>query len=192
MVRQFDEDSVLDKVLEVFWSQGWLSTSMADLAAAAQVQRGSLYHAYGGKDRLFELAFERYAQRVLSESEQVLHGATAAEVIQGFLAQSVQRMRGNDLARGCFTTRTALEGDALGASMRQRLQALVDGQEALLTQALARAEVVDTLAVSPDTAARLITAFTRGLAVIERVYGDEERLRAISQDLVHLLAKPAP
>ncbi|WP_297356008.1 helix-turn-helix domain-containing protein [Paraburkholderia sp.] len=46
MVRQFDEETVLDKVLDVFWQKGWQATSMADLADAANVQRGSLYHAF--------------------------------------------------------------------------------------------------------------------------------------------------
>ncbi|UQS88546.1 TetR/AcrR family transcriptional regulator [Pseudomonas chlororaphis subsp. piscium] len=53
----------MSAVLDVFWRKGWQSTSMADLAEAAEVQRGSLYHAYGGKEALFLLAFEAYATR---------------------------------------------------------------------------------------------------------------------------------
>ena len=190
MVRQFDEDTVLDRVLDVFWTKGWLSTSMAELATATAVQRGSLYHAYGSKDRLFELAFERYARRVLDESEQALSGATAADILQCFLDASIQRMVSDTPARGCFTTRTALEGDALNQDIQRSLQALVDRQEALLIKALSREEIRPSLTVPPETAARLITAFTRGLAVIERVYRDEARLHATGRELVALLVRP--
>ena len=191
MVRQFDEDAVLDRVLAVFWTKGWLSTSMAELATATAVQRGSLYHAYGSKDRLFELAFERYARRVLNESEQALSGTTAAGVLQCFLDASIQRMVSDAPARGCFTTRTALEGDALNQDIQRSLQALVDRQEMLLIKALSREEIRPSLAVPPETAARLITTFTRGLAVIERVYRDEARLHATGRELVALLVRPS-
>ena len=85
MVRQFDEDAVLEKVLEVFWARGWQATSMAQLAVAAEVQRGSLYHAYGGKEQLFQMAFERYSTRVLGESRTALSGLSVRFALQNFL-----------------------------------------------------------------------------------------------------------
>ncbi|MFT4190893.1 MAG: TetR/AcrR family transcriptional regulator [Comamonas sp.] len=188
MTRQFDENDVLEKVLSVFWTRGWLSTSMNDLALATGVQRGSLYHAFESKDRLFRLAFDRYAARVLDESRTALEAPTARAAIQSFLDASIRRMVGDQPARGCFTTKTALEGGALSEETLQRLQDLVTRQQQLLIEALARQEWEDELAVAPETAARLITTLTRGLAVIERVYRDVDHLHAVSQDLVDLLA----
>ncbi len=70
--RQFDEDALLEVALKTFWQNGFAATSMIDVAEATGVQRGSLYNAYGDKERLFLLAFERYASRFLDFVRQAL------------------------------------------------------------------------------------------------------------------------
>ena len=47
--RQFDEDALLEAALRAFWQNGFVATSMIDVAEATGVQRGSLYNAYGDK-----------------------------------------------------------------------------------------------------------------------------------------------
>lgn len=190
MTRLFDEDTVIERVLAAFWTQGWHTTSMADLAKAAKIQRGSLYHAYGSKERLFELAFERYAKRVLDESRQALEGNTARDAIERFLEVSIGRMCGGIVPRGCFTTRTAVEGNAIGAPIQEQLQKLVDQQEALIVAALSSAAIRQSLALSPESTARMITTFTRGLAVMDRIYHSPDRLRELSRDLVDMVLRP--
>jgi len=44
---------------------GFAATSMIDVAEVTGVQRGSLYNAYGDKERLFLLAYERYSSQFL-------------------------------------------------------------------------------------------------------------------------------
>src|SRR5215212_7875521 len=66
------EDALLEVALETFWRNGFAATSMIDVAQATGVQRGSLYHAYGDKERLFLLAYERYSDRFLDFVRQAL------------------------------------------------------------------------------------------------------------------------
>ena len=189
MVRQFDEEAVLDKVLEVFWAQGWQATSMADLAEAADVQRGSLYHAYGSKERLFQLAFDRYAARVLAESREALDTPSAGLSLRRFFDASIASMTADTPARGCFTTRTAVEIDTIGESMQDRVRDLLERLGEVIATALSRDTVRPSLAVPPETAAQTIIAFTRGLAVMERIYHDPEQLRELAAELTKLLVR---
>lgn len=189
MVRQFDEDVVLERVLEVFWAKGWQATSMADLAGASNVQRGSLYHAYGDKEQLFLLAFERYAARVLEESRAALEAPTAEAALQGFFDVSITSMTVDTPPRGCFTTKTAIEGGLIGAAVRDRVRLLLEELEAAVAEVLNRDTMRESLATHPDSAAQVIIAFTRGLAVMERIYHDPDRLRTLSRNLVDLLVK---
>lgn len=190
MVRQFDEDLVLEKVLEVFWAKGWQATSMADLASAAKVQRGSLYHAYGDKEQLFVRAFDRYATRVLEESRVALEASSARTALQRFFNAAITSMTINTPPRGCFTTKTAVESGAISVDVRDRVRKLVESLEASIVQVLSRDDVRSELNLPPDRAAQLIIAFTRGLAVMERIYQDSECLCQISDDLIDLLVKP--
>lgn len=190
MVRQFDEEAVLGKVLELFWVKGWQATSMAGLAEATDVQRGSLYHAYGSKEHLFQLAFDRYAQTVLTESRQALDAPTARLALERFFDVSILSMTADLPPRGCFTTKTAVESDAIGETMQNRVRDLLEQLEAVIAEALSRDALRASLAVPPDSAARAIIAFARGLAVMERIYHEPARLRELAALQIRLLIGP--
>ncbi len=187
MTRQFNEATVLDKVLDVFWSQGWVATSMADLAEAADVQRGSLYHAYASKEHLFELAFDRYAERVLADSRQALDAPTARLALQRFFETSITSMTADVPPRGCFTTKTAVESAAIGDSALRRVRDLVAQLEVVIADALSRDALRDSLRMSPDQTARAVMIFTRGLAVMERIHAEPGSLREMAALQITLL-----
>src|SRR5574337_1427974 len=190
MVRQFDEEAVLAAVLDVFWARGWQGTSMADLAEATQVQRGSLYHAYGGKEQLFLLAFERYAARVVEEAQDALKASSARLALQRFFDVLIASMTADTPPRGCFTTRTAVESDVIGPQVQARVRSLLDRLEAIISKAMSRKEMRAALVVPPDQVAKMLIVFTRGLAVVERLHHEPERLREMAAQMIGLLVKP--
>ncbi len=69
--REFDRDEVLDKAIEVFWTQGYDGTSVQDLVDAMGIQRGSLYAAFGDKHQLFLEALDRYENVARGEYERL-------------------------------------------------------------------------------------------------------------------------
>ena len=191
MIRQFDEEAVLDKVLGAFWTKGWQATSMADLASTANVHRGSLYHAYGNKERLFLLAFDRYAARVIQESRMALQAPTAKTALQRFFDVTIKSMTADTPPRGCFTTKTAIESELISANVRDRVRALLENLEGTVAEALLRDEIRNSLNIPPDKAAQIIIAFTRGLAVMEQVYHDPTFLHGLSNNFIDLLIPQA-
>jgi AcrR family transcriptional regulator len=186
-VRQFDEKRVLALALEVFWRKGWLSTSMEDLAQATDVQRGSLYNAYGSKEALFLLAFEGYATLFLDGARRALEAPDAEQALHQFFELAVRNMSSGSPARGCLTTKTAIDAELIGPRIRQRLRRLLDDLHEVVRAAFARDSFAPKLALGPDEAADVVVAFTRGLAVMERVYQDRARLRSTAKSLTGLL-----
>ena len=67
---------------------------------------------------------------------------------------------------------------------------LLAQMEAVLTDALTRKEICAELSLGPSQTVQLIITFTRGLAVMERIYHDPERLKGMSRDFVSLVVKP--
>lgn len=61
--RIFEEQKVLDIVLELFWRHGYEGTSMADITKATGLHKGSLYQAFGDKKSLFIRVLENYLNR---------------------------------------------------------------------------------------------------------------------------------
>ena len=187
-VKQFDEEEALGGVLDVFWRRGWERTSMADLAQATGVQRGSLYHAYGGKEELFLLAFENYADEFLAQARKALQADTAEQALQRFLDVAVSNMARGRPARGCLTTKTAAESEGVGPRIMARVRRLVDDLRAAITEALSQPHLRTGLVLEPAEAAEMLVTFTRGLAVMERIYKDAAGLRRTAGTLVRLMA----
>jgi TetR/AcrR family transcriptional repressor of nem operon len=59
--RPIDEEAVFNVALDVLVCRGYKEATMVELAEATGVQRGTLYHAYGGKEELFLWAFNNLA-----------------------------------------------------------------------------------------------------------------------------------
>lgn len=190
--KQFDEDEALDRAMALFWRRGFGPTSMQDVALATGVLRGSLYHAYGDKQALFLRVFARYRERFLASVAGALAAATPEQALRDYLRFSIDTitLAGDDAAsRGCLTTKTATDETAMDEQIRDALRGLLDGVRALLEQRLGRADALARLALAPAAAATLIVTTTRGMVVMERVYGDPAQLQAIADDLLGLLLR---
>ena len=184
--REFDPDSVVERAMGVFWSQGYHGTSLPDLLAATRLSRGSLYAAFGDKHALFLRALDLYIADSLARFDAELdpvHPAFAG--LRASLAGYVDRTSGAAGQRGCLVVATAMELAAHDAEVQQRLQRFFTAVETRLTAAFARARDAGALAagVEPAAAARLLLCFLEGMRVIGKASPD----RAMAKQAVETL-----
>jgi len=66
--REFDRNLVLEKAMQVFWSQGYEATSLTDLARSMGLSKSSLYDTFGSKHDLF-LEFINDIHRLLTRAQ---------------------------------------------------------------------------------------------------------------------------
>src|SRR5580704_11510880 len=129
--RQFDEDALLEAALKTFWQNGFAATSMIEVAQATGVQRGSLYNAYGDKERLFLLAFERYASRFLNSVRQALSNPDPASALTALFKGIITNMTEGAPSRGCLTTKTVIELPLPGKAIEAQVRRLIGDLTAL-------------------------------------------------------------
>ena len=185
--RQFDEDELLEVALNTFWQNGFAATSMIDVAEATGVQRGSLYNAYGDKERLFLLAFERYSTGFLGSVRQALSDPDPAVALTTLLKGAISNMSLGAPSRGCLTTKTAIELPLAGKAIEARVKKLIEDFTALIREALSTPAARRRLSCDPETAADLVVTFTRGLAVMERAFRNPRHLEKMSEQFVSVL-----
>ena len=108
--KEFDVDTVLNRAMEAFWARGYQATSLNDLLDCMQIQRASLYNAFGDKRTLFLETLRRYdalyrqaevAKRVKMDSPR--------QAILGFFQDTVTTVIVQKARNGCFLINTALE-----------------------------------------------------------------------------------
>jgi AcrR family transcriptional regulator len=187
-VRRFDEAETLRRALDVFGERGFRATSMIDLAVGTGVQRGSLYHAYGGKEEIFLLVFARYAEQFLAGADEALDRPGARAALLAFFDFCVDTITRGEPSRGCLSTRTAIDAATESPRVGAALRRMLDDLESVVRHRLAAVDAAE-LAVDPAAAARLVVTTTRGLAVMERLRHTPAELRDIARALVESLVR---
>lgn len=114
--KQFSQDEVLKKAMELFWKNGYHATSIQQLVNHLGINRASLYDTFGGKRALFLSAFQLYIQSnttgfgdFLNSQDDVKKGLRL--LFQAALQESVS----DPEKKGCFVVNTTTElvpGDA--------------------------------------------------------------------------------
>ena len=105
--KEFDQNKVLDKAVELFWRQGYHATSIQHLVAHLGISRSSLYDTFGDKHSLFLSALARYAQRRSSQAKQATGGKPGCEAIELFFERLASQAVSDD--RGCFVVNATTE-----------------------------------------------------------------------------------
>lgn len=187
--REFDHDEVLRIAFDQFWRKGVRGTSLSDIARDAGVQRGSLYNAFGSKEALFLQAYERYAGDNLAALQKALGTGSLRKRLTAFFELTITNFRSGTPPRGCPTTRGlmelgAAEGEGLDEDARQVFAGLISRITALVQDTLSERGEFNGNAAA---AALHIVTVTRGLAVLERAFGDEPQLRKIAAHTIDLV-----
>jgi len=122
--RKFDDDEVVDRAMDAFWTNGYANTSPAQLAAATGIGKGSLYNAFNSKRELFDRALDRYDALGVEFAEQCLSApGSTRERITAFLRALVDLdIDGPAARRGCLANNTAVELAGQDPDIKRRVR----------------------------------------------------------------------
>lgn len=175
--REFDEDRVLDAIMDTFWRNGYEGTSAQDLVDATGLGRGSLYAAYRDKKGLFEHALVRYRTQAQANAEQVRRPGSPVRRIREFLQSIVDADLKAPEKRGCLATNTAIEmagrDPRVAELVRQNFRILIDGIEDVIRRGQALGEIRNS--TDAETLALFVFSTVQGLRVLARTATSNER-----------------
>jgi len=187
--KQFDQDVVLDKALQVFWDKGYEATSMQDLVSSMGINRASLYQTYGNKHALFLTSIDRYIENTLTSMRQVLDlsGSTLDNLqlmFQGFVEKSlVEKMH------GCFINNTAVELGPHDPDIAEKLRNSWSQFEDIFTTVIERA--IENNEIDKTTDVRQLASFIninlQGLMVKTKANTPKEKLLGNIDTLFELI-----
>ena len=108
--KSYDENIVLERAMNVFWSNGYEATSVRLLEKEMGINQFSIYSSFSSKKKLFIESIRRYRQHVRQNVYQTLlqEGAGMKELEQ-YLLKAAQKKRGLGTSRGCLVVNTAAE-----------------------------------------------------------------------------------
>ena len=107
--RKFDEDKVIHAAGQVFWQQGFDGTSLDDLAAAMEMNRPSIYRAFGDKETLYRRALEEFGVNMERAVEAAFSsGNNVAKALETFFLEALGIYTSGDQPKGCLVMSTAV------------------------------------------------------------------------------------
>ncbi|RUM26301.1 TetR/AcrR family transcriptional regulator [Rhizobium vallis] len=193
--RAFDTKAAIGKARDVFWDRGYAAASLDNLSAATNLNRPSLYGAFGDKEDLYLDTLEGYRQDGMDVLTEALDPSlplrdNIARVYAGALEIY---LHGDTAARGCFLIGTATAEAVQHERVREVLGRSLndfDGEiEKRMRLAVERGELPE--GADPQTFARLASAVMHSLAVRARAGDSREVLEAIARSGVELICGSA-
>ena len=186
--RQFETGAALDKAMLVFWRQGYRGTSLDDLTDAMEINRPSLYGAFGDKEKLFLSVIDHYrfkflvppARRLL-ECENLSDGLTQYMRAMGTVILNGETPPGCMIA--CLLSDECCDSEIIKAKLVESIQAADSTFERLFEQHITELKE----GVNPSAAAGLLTAIMHGLSIRARAGASRNELLKIWKQFMNLL-----
>lgn len=186
--RAYDPTTALTGARDAFWHQGYAGTSLDVLSDATDMNRPSMYAAFGDKHSLYLQTLDRY----------IADGGTATERAldrQHSLAEGLRRFYGYAISlyveqgRGCYlistaTTEAAQDAD-VGKKLLGALRGLDRGVELRLIDAKAAGELDP--AADPAALAMIASAVLHTIAIRARAGESRATLEAIAETAITLI-----
>lgn len=108
--KNFNQEEVLDKAVQLFWRKGYNETSANDLVKELGLSRSSLYDTYGDKKTLFINSLNRYRKTVVAEMIKIIDNSTDVkstlkDIFRLIIEQDIEAK----IPKGCFIVNSAIE-----------------------------------------------------------------------------------
>lgn len=181
--REFDEATVVNQAMDLFWQQGYRSTTPAALAEATGLSKSSLYATFASKEGLFLASLERYVESQVTQMRSVLS--------EGSLREGLERLYAGLLNMGasgrtCLVCTSSIEAPVDSAPVADAVAKGHAALEAVFYERLVRAR--EEGEIDPERDPRVLAQFivnnNMGLMVLARAKRDPEGLRAIAAEVV--------
>ncbi len=181
--REFDEETVLDKAMELFWSKGFEKTSIQDLCEHTGVHRGSLYETFGDKNDLFLAALDRFRINSAGKLFAILEepGNPKEQLAAFFERLTENSMDDAKERRGCLIANTAVELAPFDSKVAGRVEATLLDMENRFYSFLLRAQKEGQLKGKHNLRelSRFLVGMKQGLHIMAKTAIDRKTLQDI-------------
>ncbi|WP_328422176.1 TetR/AcrR family transcriptional regulator [Streptomyces sp. NBC_00443] len=179
-IKHFDPDTVLEKVMRLFWRQGVASTGIQDVVTATGLNRSSLYATFGGKQELYRAALRRYLEDCSEPAFRRLAGdGRGLPAVADFFAALIEARCSGPYARwGCMVSNAHAGAENGDAEVRTALDQHHRMLREALYEALVTARAEQQLAPGTDlgAAADLLALLAYGVNLRSRAGADAREL----------------
>jgi len=183
---EFDRGKALDAALATFWQRGYGGASLDDLTTAMDINKPSLYAAFGNKEQLYEAAVDHYVASIGGAYLAPLAAPGIRAALEGFFAAMIDGVSGRHGPRGCIVACTLPAEAGISTQARSKLAAVLDQLDGALIARIRAAQEAGEVEPHRDPRAvgQLITSGMLAISIRARAGAGKRVLRAIAGEFV--------
>ena len=188
--REFDENVVLQKAMELFWEQGYEKTSLSDLVEHMGIHRRSLYDTFGDKHTLFLRTIDCYNELIKNKIQAViLHAETSKQAIQFLFDFMIEGYE--DRQWGCLIVNSATEMALRDKEVEEKIEDAFVQTEHFLAELVRKGQQTGEFSCEYDAEvlAEILQNTLLGIRVLLRTSASKEKMHRIADFFMNMLNK---
>ena len=181
--REFDTEKVLDQAMNLFWEKGYENTSLKELMEVTGLHKGSLYAAFGSKEKLFIRSLERYG---VNARKEFIKNECPLEYLKNFFSRLSNEGKSKKACRGCMIMNSNLEFGFQDNQSAKISKALFSEVEKNMKQVIKRASELNAVPLGVDLEelhSRLIGA-AFSIRELSKFKNDEKLFKSIANGVL--------
>jgi TetR/AcrR family transcriptional repressor of nem operon len=183
--KDFDEEEVLNKAIQLFWQKGYNGTSMQDLVDHLGISRSSLYDTYTDKHTLFVKALESYQCSGTAKIQEITgQVGSAKNAVKRLLEFTTNDLLNDEQQKGCFMVNAKVEAAPHDAEVQSVLCRNDQQMEEAFLQIIQKGKDSGEISNPMDSLAlaRFVLNAVKGMQVTAKSTTD----RAVFNDIIQL------
>jgi TetR/AcrR family transcriptional regulator, transcriptional repressor for nem operon len=135
--KEYNEEEVVEKAMNLFWGNGYEATSMQMLEKEMGINKFSIYSSFGNKHGLFLESLKQYKSRVNATLVKFKNGTNGVEDIKQFFYDSISSNFKKGNQKGCFVTNTYNEfSEKEDLFIKEQMASFMDDLKAIIIEKL--------------------------------------------------------
>lgn len=188
--RQYDEELALEAAGQVFWTKGFSATSLDDLSEAMDMNRPSIYRAFGDKEAIYRKALMQFCRGMEAAfAATMLAEDDIRKALTNFYRAAVATYTAGEIPRGCMVMSTAVAAATCHAEIQADLLMIIRDLDKKMTLRLQAAVDDGQLPSSFDAGSRAAIAqsLLHSLSLRARAGETQRQLRRIIKTGVEMV-----
>ena len=107
--KKYIEEEVIHKAMQLFWKNGYETTSMKMLEQEMGINKFSIYSSFKNKDGLFLECIKSYRKELSIITDRLKNSNNGIAGIQEYFYDFLDFSKENDIPKGCLVTSAATE-----------------------------------------------------------------------------------
>ena len=172
--RKFNEQTALQAAMEVFWAKGFVGASLADLTKSMNINKPSMYSAFGNKESLFIKATQHYIENNMKAH---LGALSAVNIplktrLKNYMMSILAMQCSTEQPKGCYLVlcQSEVAGGDIPTEAAKLLIKIEAAPKALLTALFSTDEEAISLGLNENSAGNALSLYTalKGTASMAR------------------------